>query len=729
MKKLIAIILVISMLFTAEVAFAAEGTSVISDEEQIIPEQIPETEPMFQTTHEAGGLLPGGSSVVTAKISVEKDTFCIGEEATITIDSIDGQSPVPEEGVQYVWLVTDSNEVTTPESTAEPKYTFTSAKPENFQVAFAYIDPYSSPVTDVSFNGDNVVNISFVENPDPVDEALPYLEKTFTGGSVVTETKMLTSYIPVTADTSNLVAVQGANETWYVVDNDITFSERIKISGNINLLLLNGKTLTADKGITLEDENILTVYAQSDDPAVMGELIANSDNGNAGIGGCAGKDGNSNHINGEKGMPAGTFCQKGGKVTVTAETGTCIGGGKGGNGGAAQSAEQSVLAGIGGAGGETSFFGGITILTGKTGIGGGSGGKGGIAGDGAVYGQQGGNAKNFSVYAGDITINTSDGVCIGGGNGGDAGIMEELVGSGGGDGGKGGNMSFIGGIVKAQSKAFSCFGGGKGGKASMGSMYMGPEGHNGQQAVITIGDGLAAYSMNDDGTIGEMIVSEDISDTLNNINKVIVASTAPPGPIPDITHIHTPELQEGLLPTYDASGFMPYYKCTDETCGRYFENEACTTEITDIDAWKAEGGNGYLAPLEKPEYVITSGANSKWIKGSTKGLVITANGPVEKFTDLYIDDTKVDESCYTLSSGSTIIELKPKYLEKLSLGTHKVMVKYIDGETPSVQIEITASGSSTGSTQTGDESNMAIWIIIACAAIAAATVVFRRKQK
>ena len=49
-------------------------------------------------------------------------------------------------------------------------------------------------------------------------------------------------------------------------------------------------------------------------------------------------------------------------------------------------------------------------------------------------------------------------------------------------------------------------------------------------------------------------------------------------------HIHEPELVKGTPATEDKPGTKSYYKCS---CGKYFEDEECTIEITeDIDKWK-----------------------------------------------------------------------------------------------------------------------------------------------
>ena len=65
------------------------------------------------------------------------------------------------------------------------------------------------------------------------------------------------------------------------------------------------------------------------------------------------------------------------------------------------------------------------------------------------------------------------------------------------------------------------------------------------------------------------------------------------GIIPVLEHIHNVALQNGTAATCTTAGFKDYYTCS---CGLAFEDATCNIEIVDLDAWKAEGGNGYIAP-------------------------------------------------------------------------------------------------------------------------------------
>ncbi len=119
------------------------------------------------------------------------------------------------------------------------------------------------------------------------------------------------------------------NTGWYAVADTTTIDSRVTVSGNVNLILCDGKTLTATKGITVSEGNRLTVWAQSTGDN-MGTLYAGTTTGEGST--CeekyAGIGGDENNVAGGKIMVSG------GNVTATGDTGGAgIGGGCGGEGG------------------------------------------------------------------------------------------------------------------------------------------------------------------------------------------------------------------------------------------------------------------------------------------------------------------------------------------------------------------------------------------------------------
>ena len=123
-----------------------------------------------------------------------------------------------------------------------------------------------------------------VDYYDPTDSANPY--------------KTQEGCIPVTASTAQL-----EDGKWYVVDEDVEISARIKVTGNVNLILSDEKTLIASSGITVPENASFTVWAQSDGEKT-GSLIAKAQSGDAGIGGT-------------KAAGCGNIIINGGKISAT----------------------------------------------------------------------------------------------------------------------------------------------------------------------------------------------------------------------------------------------------------------------------------------------------------------------------------------------------------------------------------------------------------------------------
>lgn len=83
---------------------------------------------------------------------------------------------------------------------------------------------------------------------------------------------------------------------WYAVMADVTIPERIQVSGEAHLILCDGCTLNAPKGISVRQGNALAIYGQS---AQSGKLVIDAvEDGSAGIGGEAKQKAGSVVING-----------------------------------------------------------------------------------------------------------------------------------------------------------------------------------------------------------------------------------------------------------------------------------------------------------------------------------------------------------------------------------------------------------------------------------------------
>ena len=69
-------------------------------------------------------------------------------------------------------------------------------------------------------------------------------------------------------------------------------------------------------------------------------------------------------------------------------------------------------------------------------------------------------------------------------------------------------------------------------------------------------------------------------------------------------------------------------------------------------------------------YEMLEGMDGKYQYEDEEGLTFKANGDFNKFILAKVDGKEVDENNYTVKSGSTIITLKPTYLDTLSEGKH-----------------------------------------------------------
>ncbi len=153
-------------------------------------------------------------------------------------------------------------------------------------------------------------------------------------------------------------------------------------------------------------------------------------------------------------------------------------------------------------------------------------------------------------------------------------------------------------------------------------------------------------------------------------------------------------------------------------------------------------------PVQPP--VIIAGANGSWQKSGTDGLSFTSNAAFADFIKVQVDGKDLDASNYTVKEGSTIVTLNAAYLNTLSVGKHTLSVVSANG-TATTEFTITAAqtggsdqtgsdttpqepdknGGDTTSPQTGDNSNVLLWIAIlfvSGSGLFGATI-YRRKRK
>ena len=150
---------------------------------------------------------------------------------------------------------------------------------------------------------------------------IPYVDGAGTPQMPITEYTVIESGTKSMLDQPD---VQG--DEWFVVLDDVEFDERMIVDGNINLILCNGATLTAHKGIGLNGEDdSLTIWQQAkNNDSYTGELFIDDQEDEAAGIGTAGN--------------GGEITINGGAITIERRNEQCvssagIGGGSCGSGG------------------------------------------------------------------------------------------------------------------------------------------------------------------------------------------------------------------------------------------------------------------------------------------------------------------------------------------------------------------------------------------------------------
>lgn len=210
------------------------------------------------------------------------------------------------------------------------------------------------------------------------------------------------------------------SEDWYVVKGDVTIASRITVTGDVHLILADGYTLNANKGIYVGSGSSLTIYGQSGN---TGKLVANAQYATncAGIGGNDGED-----------APHGNITINGGDIVATGGSYAAgIGSGYNSasynstdttlnqtiiiNGGKVTATGDTHAAGIGGGYSNKTPGGDIVITGGDVTANGGS--K--AAGIGCGYNDlQESNGRSITISGGTVTANGGeDAAGIGGGYG------------------------------------------------------------------------------------------------------------------------------------------------------------------------------------------------------------------------------------------------------------------------------------------------------------------------
>ena len=151
-------------------------------------------------------------------------------------------------------------------------------------------------------------------------------------------------------------------------------------------------------------------------------------------------------------------------------------------------------------------------------------------------------------------------------------------------------------------------------------------------------------------------------------------------------------------------------------------------------------------PVQPP--VIIAGANGSWQKGGTDGLSFTSDAEYADFLKVMVDGKELKTTDYTVKEGSTIVTLNAAYLETLSVGKHTLEIESKNG-IAKTEFTITAAqtggsdqtgsdttpqepdknGGDTTSPQTGDSSNILLWVALLFLSGGALSAVTYKKKK
>ncbi len=129
------------------------------------------------------------------------------------------------------------------------------------------------------------------------------------------KTSSVSNYTSVVYDSTSW----SGNNVWYVVNSNVTISDRITVSGTVNLILADGYTLTANNGIAVNYGNTLNIYGQTQDSGTVEAAVSGNNNAKNAV------------IGGNEDDSGGSITISGGTVTaITDYSGTDSGAGIGG---------------------------------------------------------------------------------------------------------------------------------------------------------------------------------------------------------------------------------------------------------------------------------------------------------------------------------------------------------------------------------------------------------------
>ena len=189
-------------------------------------------------------------------------------------------------------------------------------------------------------------------------------------------------------------------------------------------------------------------------------------------------------------------------------------------------------------------------------------------------------------------------------------------------------------------------------------------------------------------------------------------------------NINSTLVNEAISSAKDAAvtetGNKEYWHCKD--CENNFSDKEGKNSIELKDTITAK-----LPPetIEGTEQSLTA--------AEKKELTFRSNAVFGDFIRVELDGKTIDEKNYTAEEGSTVVTLKSDYVVTLSAGEHTIgVVSTSDTATATFSVNAKAVvDNDTKSSQTGDNSHMALWIAVLFVSGGALIVtgIYSRKKK
>lgn len=119
------------------------------------------------------------------------------------------------------------------------------------------------------------------------------------------------------------------------------------------------------------------------------------------------------------------------------------------------------------------------------------------------------------------------------------------------------------------------------------------------------------------------------------------------------------------------------------------------------------------------KFNIIFGDAGIWEPGTAEPYRVIADADYTTFKELRIDGKKVNSIYYTVSKGSTIVDIKPEFMDKLSNNTHVITLKFADG---SVSTDVTIASNDHKDIQPV-EINVWVYVLIGIGVLVLAAII------